>query len=208
MASQSPMVKDDWNPAEEAALVARLRAGDDSAFETLVRAHTARLLVVARRLLSNEADAQDAVQEAFVSAFKAIDTFHGEARLSTWLHRITVNAALMKRRAQSRRHERDIESVLPQFGEGGHHIDPPSSWVEPSSAPAERGELRDLVRRSIDELPDPYRTVLILRDIQELETEEVAQHLGVTANAVKIRVHRARQALRTILDPHMRGVEV
>jgi RNA polymerase sigma-70 factor (ECF subfamily) len=197
---------DTWNATEEAALLARLRAGNDAAFETLVRDHTPRLLAVARRILSSEDDAQDAVQEAFVSAFKALDGFHGEARLSTWLHRITVNAALMKQRSRTRRGERDIETLMPQFGPGGHHVEPPSTWLEPASAEAERRELQGLVRRSIDELPEAYRTVLMLRDIQELETEEVAQHLGVTANAVKIRVHRARQALKTLLDPHLRGL--
>jgi RNA polymerase sigma-70 factor (ECF subfamily) len=201
-------VDDGWNPAAEAELLARLRRGEDAAFETLVREHTSRLLVVTRRLLSSEHDAQDAVQEAFLSAFKAIDSFQGEARLSTWLHRIAVNAALMKRRSQGRRRERDIESLLPQFGEGGHHLEPPTSWVEPSSAPAERTEMRELVRNCIDELPEAYRTVLVLRDIQEMETEEVARHLGVTANAVKIRLHRARQALRALLDPHMHGAGV
>jgi RNA polymerase sigma-70 factor (ECF subfamily) len=190
---------------ENAELLARLRAGDDAAFEWLVRAHTPRLLTIARRLLSSDEDAQDVVQEAFVSAFRGIESFQGDARLSTWLHRITVNAALMKRRAQSRRRDRDIESLLPQFGESGRHLEPPSTWVEDSSAAAERSETRALVRACIDDLPDGYRTVLILRDIQELETDEIARHLRITANAAKIRLHRARQALKTLLDPHMRG---
>jgi RNA polymerase sigma-70 factor (ECF subfamily) len=207
MAARASTVDDAWSDAEEASLLARLRAGDDAAFESLVRRETPRLLLLARRLLGNEADAQDAVQEAFVSAFNALGDFHGESRLATWLYRITVNAALMKRRSKARRREREIDTLLPQFGPGGHHVEPPSTWTEPASAEAERAESQALVRRSIDQLPDTYRTILILRDIQELETDEVARHLGISSNAVKIRLHRARQALRTLLDQQMGGKE-
>jgi RNA polymerase sigma-70 factor (ECF subfamily) len=196
------------NAAEEAVLLGRLRAGDDEAFETLVRDHTSRMLSVARRYLGNEEDARDAVQDSFASAFRAIGSFHGESRLSTWLHRITVNAALMKLRSRARRKEVEIDGLLPQFGPGGHHVEPPSTWREPASAEVEREEARELVRDAIDHLPEAYRTVLILRDIDGFENDELARHLGVSVNAAKIRVHRARQALRTLLDPHMRGLEV
>jgi RNA polymerase sigma-70 factor (ECF subfamily) len=198
----------EWNAAEEAVLLTRLRAGDDDAYEKLVRDHTARMLSVARRYLGNEDDARDAVQDAFASAFKAIDTFHGDSRISTWLHRITVNAALMKLRARARRPERAIDDLLPEFGPGGHHAEPPSTWSESASAEAEREEARELVRRSIAELPEAYRTVLILRDIEGWENDELARHLGISVNAAKLRVHRARQALRTLIDPQMRGMEV
>jgi RNA polymerase sigma-70 factor (ECF subfamily) len=205
MPLQHPVAARSRSALDDVELLGRLRAGEDAAFEALVRAHSPRLLTVARRLLGSDEDAQDVVQEAFLSAFRGIERFQGDARLSTWLHRITVNAALMKRRAHSRRRDSDIESLLPQFGDDGRHLEPPSTWVEDSSAAAERGELSALVRARIDELPDAYRTVLILRDIQETETEDIARHLGITANAVKIRLHRARQALKTLLDPHMRG---
>jgi len=198
----------EWNAADEAVFLAQLRAGDDTACETLVRDHTAWMLSIARRYLGNEEDARDAVQDAFASVFKAIGAFHGESRLSTWLHRITVNAALMKLRARARRPERAIDDLLPEFGPGGHHAEPPSTWREPASAEVEREEARALVRRSIDELPEAYRTVLLLRDIEGWENDELARHLGVSVNAAKLRVHRARQALRTLLDPHMRGLEV
>lgn len=195
----------------EAALVERLRRQDERAFAEVIEEHGPRLLATARRLLRNEEDAQDALQEAFLSAFRSLDSFHGDARLSTWLHRIVVNAALMRRRSNSRRHEddrreSDIGDLLPEFDETGHFAPAFSASAEPSESALERAETRELVRRVIDELPEIYRTALILRDIEELETEEVARHLGVSSNAVKIRVHRARQALRTLLDRYRESV--
>lgn len=190
--------------ADEQALVERLRAGEDAAYEELVRTRGARMLAVARRFLRSEEDARDAVQESFISAFKAIDRFEGGARLSTWLHRIVVNAALMKLRSQKRRPETSIEELLPRFREDGHFAEPPAEWQRPADELLERRETREQVRAAIDRLPESYRTVLLLRDIEDLDTAETAQALGITANAAKIRLHRARQALRELLDEHMR----
>jgi len=193
-------------PSDEQALLERLRAGDAAAFEQLVRDHGGRMLAVVRRFLGSEEDAQDAVQEAFLSAFKALDRFEGQSRLGTWLHRIAVNAALMKLRSRkSRPNEQSADDLLPKFLEDGHQAAPASEWRNGGLAALEKAETRDLVRRSIDELPESYRIVLLLRDIEEKDTEETAQLLGMTPNAVKTRLHRARQALRALLDPHLRG---
>ncbi len=189
---------------EEAELVARLRAGDDDAYATLVKQQAGRMLAVARRMLGSEEDAQDVVQEAFLSAFKAIDRFEGTSRLSTWLHRIVVNAALMKIRASKRRPETPIEELLPRFLEDGHLAVMPAGWKKTAQDVLESKETRAMVRGFIDELPEPYRNVLLLRDIEGLDTKETADLLEVSPNAVKIRLHRARLALRTLLDPHMR----
>lgn len=189
-------------------LAERLRAGEAEAYEELVRANAGRLLAVARRVLRSEEDAQDAqdaVQEAFLSAFRSIDRFEGGARLSTWLHRITVNAALMRLRSRRRKPEESIEALLPRFGEEGHFERLPAPWRDPSGeSEAERRQLRARVREAVDRLPEPYRTVLLLRDIEELETAEVARMLEITPGAVKTRLHRARQALRSLLDPELR----
>lgn len=188
-------------------LVARLRANDAAAFEELVRTQTLPLLRGARRFLRSEEDARDAVQETFIAAFKSISTFQATAQLSTWLHRILINACLMKLRSQRRKPEEDIEALLPRFKEDGHQVEPSVAWTESADHLLERAETAELVRRAIDELPETYRVVLLLRDIEELSTEEAAEALGVTPNAIKIRLHRARQALRTLLDPHMRSVK-
>jgi RNA polymerase sigma-70 factor (ECF subfamily) len=191
--------------SEEDRLLAGLRRGEESAFERLVRAHGGRMLSVARRLLRDDDEARDAVQEAFLAAFRSIGRFEGSCRLATWLHRIVVNCALMKLRGAPKRREEPIEDLLPQFAEDGHRIghDAPG-WAEPADVLLQRNEVRLLVRRSIDRLPETYRTVLLFRDIEGLGTAEVAELLGITENAVKVRLHRARQALRTLLDPYLR----
>ena len=189
----------------EAHLLARLRGGEDEAFEQLVRQYSGRLLAVARRFLGNEPDAHDAVQDAFLSAFKAIGQFTGTAKLSTWLHRIVVNAALMKLRSRRRKPEESIDELLPRFNEQGEWSSHVPQWEVSSEKLLQRRETRALVRHCIDRLPDTYRTVLLLRDIEDLNTEEVADALGITPNAVKIRLHRARQALRTLLEREVVG---
>jgi RNA polymerase sigma-70 factor (ECF subfamily) len=197
------------SPAEEApdeaVLLDGLRAQDPLAFEQLVRLHCTRLLVVARNVLRNEEDAREAIQDAFLSAFKGIGAFDGVARLSTWLHRITLNAALMKLRSRQRHAEQPIDPLLPGFLDDGHQADPAAPWQESAAQLLERRETCDLVRRCIDRLPEAYRTVLLLRDIEELDTEETARLLEVSVGVVKTRLRRARQALRTLLDPHFRG---
>ena len=188
---------------DDAELVARLRNGEDAAFEELVRGYGGRMLAVARRFLPDD-DAQDAVQDAFVSVTRAIGRFEGHARLSTWLHRIVVNAALMKIRARKRRPEQSIDELLPRFLEDGHQAEPAAPWRESALDGLERDELRQQVRQSIEALPESYRNVLLLRDIEEMDTQETAEALGISPGNVKVRLHRARQALRTLLDPHFR----
>ena len=189
---------------DESSLLTRLRAGDESAFEHLVQTEAKHLLAVARRLLQNEEDSRDAVQQAFLLAFRALPSFNGQSRLATWLHRIVTNEALMKLRARTRRPERSIDDLLPEFLEDGHHVEHFNEWSLSPDASLMRGETRAQVRAAIDQLPDQYRTVLLMRDIDDLSTEETARLLGVTPNAVKVRLHRARQALVKLLDPVLR----
>jgi RNA polymerase sigma-70 factor (ECF subfamily) len=192
-------------PGAEASLLERLRAGDEAAFETLVRDNAGRLLAVARRYLRSEEDASDAVQDAFIAASRSIARFEGGSSLSTWLHRIAINACLMKIRSAKRRPQESLEELLPTFDETGHRIGPFESWSESAETVLDRDATRVRVRACIDRLPDKYRTVLILRDIEELSTEEAARALGTTPTAVKVRLHRARQALRTLLEPMFVG---
>jgi RNA polymerase sigma-70 factor (ECF subfamily) len=186
-------------PVGDAMLVERLRGGDPQAFEMLVREYGGRMLATARRLVGTDDEARDVLQEAFLAAFRAIDTFAGAARLSTWLHRIVTNAALMRLRSRHRRREEPISGLLPRFDDEGRWVDAPS-WDAATDGLLEQRETRVIVRDAIDHLPPKYRTVLVMRDIEELNTVETATLLGITQSAVKIRLHRGRQALRALLQ--------
>ncbi len=200
-----PSTHQPGTPAQgEQELLAQLRSGQEAAFAQVIRQHGGRLLAVARRLLGNEEDAQDAVQDAFLSAFKALDQFDGRAQFATWLHRIVVNSALQKLRRQQRQETRSIDEWLPHYLNDGHQADPAQEWRPGPATALERQETRRLVREAIDLLPEAYRMVLLLRDLEEVNTEETAQLLGITVGMVKTRLHRARQALRSLLDPHFR----
>lgn len=188
----------------ERQLVESLRRGDEAAYEALVRRHSGPLLAATRRILRNEEDAREALQDAFLSAFRGIHGFAGEAKLSTWLHKVAINAALMKLRSRKQVREKPIDDLLPRFDDSGHDFVPTEPWSESADTLVSLQEKRTLVRELVNELPETYRVALLLRDIEELPTEEVARMLDVTPNAVKIRVHRARQALRALLDGRFR----
>jgi RNA polymerase sigma-70 factor (ECF subfamily) len=184
---------------DEGALIVALRSGEEWAFETMVRVYGGRLLAVARRICGNEEDARDALQSAYLSAFRSIERFEATCQLSTWLHRIVVNMALMRLRTRRRKPEEQMETLLPAFQEDGQHVEQFSEWAMPADRLLEREDARAAVRLCIAQLPETYRQVLLLRDIEELSTDEVAAMLGATPTAVKVRLHRARQALSTLL---------
>lgn len=186
----------------DAELLELLRKGDDAAYQVLVQVNTAQMLAVARRFMRNEDDARDAVQDAFLSAFRALEKFEGDSLLSTWLHRITVNACLMKLRTRRRHPEESIDDLLPGFLDDGRLATPSEPWEGGAEALLETEENRRLVSAAIDRLPGKYRTVLMLRDIEDYDTEQTALALDLTVPAVKTRLHRARQALKSLLDRH------
>ena len=193
-------------------LLAALRAGDEKAFARLVDEHGGRMLALARRYLrDDEARAEDVVQDAFAAAFRGLPRFEGGCAIGTWLHAITVRAALMKLRGERRHrtHVVSIEALLPRFDADGHRVGAESAFAAPGAAAVgdgpEREELRALVRRCIDLLPDVFREVVVLRDIEQLDTEATARALDTTPGNVKVRLHRARQALREILQRHFTG---
>jgi RNA polymerase sigma-70 factor, ECF subfamily len=184
---------------DQDGLVEALKRGEDWAFETVVRVYGGRLLAVARRYVRTEEDARDVVQTAYLCAFKALAQFEGSSLLHTWLHRIVVNCALMKLRTRRRKPEESIEDLLPSFLEDGHHVEQFSTWSAPADVLLEQRETRQTVRNCIDQLPETHRMILMLRDIEERSTQDVAEMLRLTPNAVKVRLHRARQALSTLL---------
>ena len=183
-----------------------LRAGDPAAFEQLVRSNTPRLLSVTRRILNNDDDAKDAVQQAFIAAFRSREQFAGDSQPSTWLHRIAVNKALDLLRRRQRRPEDSIEDLLPRFLPNGHHTERFAVWPDASEAGIDRERMAVTIRDAIERLPESFRLVLLLRDIEEMSTEETANALGITPNAVKLRLHRARLALRTLLAERLKEV--
>lgn len=190
---------------DEDALARGLQAGDADVFEQIVRAYGPRMLSVTRRILRDDEDAHDAVQEAFISAYRARERFQASSKVSTWLHRIAVNSALMKLRSRRRKPEESLDALLPVFRTDGHHADKFTSWAEPADKALARSEVRQHVRAAIDQLPENYRVVLMMRDLEGLDTQETAEMLGLTPNAVKIRLHRARLALRSLIAPEFGG---
>lgn len=197
------MIAPQVSPIDDAALIDAIRSGDASACELLVSRFGPRMLSVASRFLRCPQDRDDALQEAFISAFRNLDQFKGGSMLSTWLHTVIVRVCLMKLRSRKRRAETSIDDLLPHFTSDGHRANPGAAWADSPEAHSQRQETRELVRQCIDQLPENYRTVLLLRDIEELDTETTAQMLNLSIAAVKVRLHRARLALRTLLDPHM-----
>jgi len=193
----------------EAALVQAASAGDAAAYEALVRPHLGMLLRVIDRILGNEAESQDALQDALLTIHRELPGFQGASKFSTWAYRICVNQALMARRKRVRRREDAIEDLMPRFGDDGHHMDIDTNldWSEDPEAQmkVEQDELKARVRVGLDRLSDDQRSVFVLRDLEGWNTEEIASHLGITRELVRQRVHRARLALRALLPefaPH------
>jgi len=186
--------------ADESSLASRMRAGDAGAFADLVHGCAGALYATARRLLRSDADAADAVQDALVKALRSIDGFRGDASLLTWLRRIVTNEALMRLRGRGRRGECSIEDLQPRFADDGHRVQFRDAWQEPADALLARREVRDAVRRNLDRLQHDYRTVLLLRDVEGFDTQHTAALLGTTPGAVKVRLHRARLALRELME--------
>ena len=195
------------DPAElsEQALVEALKAGDEIAAAFLVRAHAPWMLSVARRITVDAALAEDCVQEALVKALRGIGGFEGRAGLKTWLHRITVNQALMILRTRKRQKEDPIDELLPAFDENACRIEAPWQRLATPDEVLERADRRAFVRSQIDHLPESYRIVLQLRDIEDMTTQEVAEALELSETNVKVRLHRARSALKKLLEPVLKG---
>jgi RNA polymerase sigma-70 factor, ECF subfamily len=193
--------------ANDEKLAALAAAGDAAAFEMLVSRHQARVFRLACRLTQSEADAQDVLQETFLAAYRGLQSFRGASRFSTWLYRVAMNAALMHRRQQSRRKTEPLDAYLPRFDENGQHAAEPADLRTASRADEilDQKQLAERAREGLERLPDMYRDAFVLRDLQELSTDDVAELLGIDRAAVRQRVHRARLMLRGFLS-HLAGV--
>lgn len=187
----------------EADLVSRLVAGDEQAFSRLVHSHAGWMLALAKRLTNSESDAADCVQESFAVLLRKIDTFEGRSSLKTWLHRIVVNQALMKMRKKTSLREQSLDQYLPQYNRHGLLIGPVRISDESVESLVSKKETAAKVRTAIAELPDKYRVILIMRDLEGYTTAETADLMQIEEGAVRTRLHRARHALKKILEPEL-----
>ncbi|MEP0047194.1 MAG: sigma-70 family RNA polymerase sigma factor [Roseobacter sp.] len=171
----------------------------------LVREHSDWMLGAALRILKDRAHAEDAVQVAFTRIWSKFHAFEGRSALQTWMHRVVVNEALMTLRKIKRRKERSIDDLLPVFDESGCRVELEDNTTSTPEALLSRRQTYDHVRAAIMSLPDKYRLVLCLRDIAGFSTAETSEALELSEANVKVRLHRARAALKTLLEPHMKG---
>ncbi len=191
--------------ASEAELTQRVLAGQNDAFYELVRPYERAVLMVARGILHNEADAEEAAQEAILKAFTNLAKFRGDSKFSTWLFRIATNEALMKLRKQ--RHQKLHDSLDEQReGEEGDYVPRDfADWREIPSEAVQKKELRQALSLALASLPSKYQLVVVLRDVQHFTIAETADALGISESAVKTRLLRARLQMRDALAPGMDG---
>ncbi len=184
---------------EDVELVARFQQGDRGAFEELVRRHRGRVYAVALRVVKSDQEALEIVQDTFLSAYKKLPDFRGEAAVGSWLHRIAVNFALMRLRHRKvvDASQEPLETEAGKFRPDGHWDEIPTGlWGRRADDLALDSELRDKINEAVDALPDAYRTVFVLRDLEGLSYEEIAEAVETTVPAIKSRLHRARLSLR------------
>jgi RNA polymerase sigma-70 factor (ECF subfamily) len=187
---------------DEKALIARIQAGDKAACAECIEVHSPAVYRLALRLTENEAEAEDVMQETFLNAFKAIDSFEGRSSLSTWLYRITHNTAMMR----LRRPNPYMVSVEETMAFESSHIIPRQlfDWCCLPEEDFEDDEVRSQLERAIRELPEQFKSVFVLRELEGLSTRETADTLELSEGAVKVRLHRARLWLRERLTPYFK----
>jgi len=201
------MTKASGGATSDEELARRARAGDAPAFDALVNRYQERVYRLSRRLTGNRADAEDALQDTFLQVFRRLSTFRGESRFSTWLYRIATNTALMACRSRARRRTEPLDAYLPQFDRGGRHArDVDHARASRADEILEQRRLARAVQSALQRLPELYRVPFVLRDLEDLDTAEVASVLKATPAAVRQRVHRARLMMRGYLS-HLVGVE-
>ena len=185
-------------------LIQRLKAGDQEALETIFNLYSAKLYNVAQRILGEMADAEEVIQDVFLTVYRKANMFQGNSQFSTWLYRLTVNAALGKIR-QSKKHKAvEYEEFLPKFQNDGHHaVRPVIDWSDTLYEKYANHELQQLLSRALDQLKPIDKSVVVLSDLEGMTDKEIAETLDLTVSAVKTRLHRARLVLRGKLAVHL-----
>jgi RNA polymerase sigma-70 factor (ECF subfamily) len=182
------------NEVEDLTLVRRARDGDEAAFQQLLERHQARVFHHARRLMGNDQDAEEVLQDTFLQVFRHLDRFEERSRFSTWVYRIATNEALMRLRKAHRKREVFLEDLPQHAGEGSDQRI--RDFARSALEDAEASELIEILQRLLGELPEEYRVVFTLRDVEGLSNAEVAEVLEISVPAVKSRLHRSRIFLR------------
>jgi RNA polymerase sigma-70 factor (ECF subfamily) len=189
--------------ATEAGLIARILAGEKELFHELIRPYERMVYLTLLAIVKNEADAEDAAQEAVISSYRYLSSFRGHAKFSTWLTTIAINEGRKRLRKAKTAAEESIEEEV-EGQDGDFTPAPLTDWREVPLEALERKELREALRVAVAELPDIYRHVFILRDLEELNIEETSQAMGISVGVVKVRLHRARIMLQKRLVPYLK----
>ena len=190
---------------DESALIERLKAGDQEAFEAIFDLYSPKLYRVAQRILGEVADTEEVIQDVFWTVYRKAKSFRGNSQLSTWLYRLTINAALGKiRREKKHSQEVEYEEYLPKFQEDGHHlVRPVVDWSDTLDEKYAKQELQALLSAALDQLKPLDKSVVVLSDLEGMSDKEIAKTTGLTVSAVKTRLHRARLFLRGKLAVHL-----
>jgi RNA polymerase sigma-70 factor (ECF subfamily) len=182
---------------EDRRLIDRVKAGDHEAFDLLFQRYFAIVSRQAIRLTGNREEAEEVVQEVFLTVYEKAHTFRGTAAFSTWLYRVTANAALTKLRRRKKGEELSLEAYLPRFREDGHHlVRPVVDWSNELEAHVASEERQRLIQQALDMLAPMDKAVVVLSDLEGFSDREIASALGLSVSAVKARLHRSRLALR------------
>jgi RNA polymerase sigma-70 factor (ECF subfamily) len=189
--------------AEEAGLIARILAGEKELFHELIGPYERMVYLTLFSIVKNETEAEDGAQEAVISAYRHLGSFRGDAKFSTWLTMIAINEGRKRLRKAKGRAEDSIDEQIEEL-EGDYTPAPLTDWREIPLEALERKELREALRVAVAELPDIYRQVFALRDLEEMNIEETAEALGITTSTVKVRLHRARIMLQKRLVPFLK----
>jgi RNA polymerase sigma-70 factor (ECF subfamily) len=185
---------------DDRALLERAKAGDPQAFEALVERHKDRVYGVALHLLRSESDAAEVTQETFLAAWRALAGFRGDAEVSTWLHRIAGNFALMRLRKKKVQDKVEDTTASPLFSDRGTLAEMVADWHPTAEGQVLDAELRTAIEQAVDQLPEAHRQVFLLRDVDGLSYEQITEITGESLSAIKSRLHRARLALRAAID--------
>ncbi len=190
--------------SDQASLIERLKAGDQAALETVFKLHSVKLYNVALRILGEPADTEEVIQDVFWTVYRKAKLFQGNSQLSTWLYRLTVNAALGKIRRRKKSQELDYEEFLPKFQTDGHHlVRPVVDWSDSLDEKYSKQELHELLSKALDQLKPLDKSVVVLSDLEGLSDKEIAATIGLSVSAVKTRLHRARLFLRGKMAVHL-----